>query len=191
MPTRLVQASMLLALAGAAAVQLAHADIYTWVDASGTINVSNLAPPEGVDVTRVTHESPSAARDEAARAAAAHQAEVQALEERVGQLENEVEFARRTAPPVDYRAVPAPPVIQYIVEPAPPVMPYALEPAPAPYAGCDPSWTDCGSWWMPGFYGASVVVLRPSSFRHFHPGSGGHRFAAQQPGRAPQLLRRG
>src|SRR5439155_26380625 len=38
--------------------QLAYADIYTWVDASGATNVSNLSPPEGVRVTRVTHENP-------------------------------------------------------------------------------------------------------------------------------------
>jgi hypothetical protein len=191
MPTRVLQAWLLVVLAGTAAVQLAHADIYTWVDGSGTINVSNLPPPEGVSVTKVTHESPSAPRDEVARAAA-HQAEVQALEDRVGQLENEVQFARlQAAPPADYRAIPAPPVIQYIVEPAPPVMQYAPNPAPPQYAGCDPTWTDCGSWWVPGFYAASVVFLRPANFRHFRPGSGGHHFMAQQPGRAAQVLRRG
>ena len=51
----LVRLSLPAALAGALCVQPAQADIYTWVDASGTINVSNLAPPDGVSVTRVVH----------------------------------------------------------------------------------------------------------------------------------------
>ena len=41
-------------LVGALGSQLARADIYTWVDTSGTVNVSNIAPPEGTRVTIVT-----------------------------------------------------------------------------------------------------------------------------------------
>ena len=32
--------------------------IYTWTDASGRINVSNLPPPDGARVSHVVHETP-------------------------------------------------------------------------------------------------------------------------------------
>jgi len=62
------------------------------VDASGGINVSNLAPPEGVRITNVIVASApkTMPRDDAAREAA-RDAKVQALAERVRQLENQVE----------------------------------------------------------------------------------------------------
>ena len=44
-------------LFGAFALPLAHADIYTWTDETGRVNLSNLTPPEGVKVTRVVQES--------------------------------------------------------------------------------------------------------------------------------------
>ena len=75
-------------LAGTFGLQPAHADLYTWVDASGGVNVSNLAPPEGVRITNVIPASPTATHD--AREAA-RDAEVQALTKRVRQLEDEVE----------------------------------------------------------------------------------------------------
>jgi hypothetical protein len=76
--------------------QFAQADIYTWVDASGATNVSNLSPPEGVRVTHVTHENPQpTARLDTARDAA-HDAEIQSLSERVRELQHEVELARPT-----------------------------------------------------------------------------------------------
>ena len=37
-------------LAAACALPRAHADIYTWTDESGRVNISNLAPPEGARV---------------------------------------------------------------------------------------------------------------------------------------------
>ena len=58
----LVRLSLPAALAGALCVQPAQADVYAWVDASGTINVSNLAPPDGVSVTHVVHTTTPAAR---------------------------------------------------------------------------------------------------------------------------------
>ena len=193
MLTRLLRASLPAILAGTFGLQLAHADIYTWVDASGTINVSNLAPPEGVRVTNIMRASaPAVTRDDAARNAA-RQAEVQALAERVRQLEDEVELATRQAPPqVDYRAIPAPPVVQYVVTP-PPVQ-YAVNVVnmtPPAYNGCDPAWMSCGSWWFPGIYPASVVVVRAPNFRRFPPVHGGHQFAVQQPLRPPGGFRRG
>ena len=190
MGTRLLRASLPVILAGTFGVQLAHADIYTWVDASGSINVSNLAPPDGVRVASVMHESApaTAARAEAAREAA-RQAEVQALAERVRQLED-IELAKGQAPPpVDYRAIPPPPVIQYVV--VPPPAQYAVNPAPPANTGCDPAWIDCGLWAIPGIYPTSVFLLRAPNFRHFHPGRGGHQIAVQPPMRAPGTLHRG
>jgi hypothetical protein len=49
--------------------QVAPTDIYTWVDARGTVNVSNLPPPENVRVTKVTHGSPQAVVHESLPAA--------------------------------------------------------------------------------------------------------------------------
>ena len=190
MGTSLLRMSLPAILAGTLGLQLAHADIYTWVDASGSINVSNVAPPEGVRVASITHASPpaTAARAAAAREAA-RQAEVQALAERVRQLEDDVELARHHAPPqVEYRAVPAPPVIQYAAVPSP--AQYAVNPAPPAYTGCDPAWIECGLWAIPGFYPTSVVVLVPN-FRRVHPGRGGHPFAVRPPRHAPGISRKG
>jgi hypothetical protein len=197
MGIRLLRASLPAILAGTFGLQLAHADIYTWVDASGSINVSNLAPPDGVRVASVLHESAPAiaARAEAAREAA-HLAEVQALAARVRQLED-IELGKSQAPPpADYRAIPLPPpaVIQYVV--VPPPAPYANPAPPAPAnVGCDPAWIDCGLWGIPGIYPTSVFLLRAPNFRPFHPGHhparGGHQFAVQPPMRAPGTLRRG
>ena len=88
MLTRLLRATLPVVLAGTFGLQPAHADLYTWVDASGGVNVSNLAPPEGVRITNVIPASPTATHD--AREAA-RDAEVQALTERVRQLEGEIE----------------------------------------------------------------------------------------------------
>jgi hypothetical protein len=190
MSTRLLRVSLPALLAGTFGLQLAHADIYTWVDPSGAINVSNLAPPDGVRVSSVMRSSApaTAARADAAREAA-RQAEVEALAQRVRELEDDVELARRQAPPpVEYRAIP-PPVIQYLV--VPPPAQYALNPALPTNTGCGPAWTDCGLWGIPGIYPTSVIVLRAPNFRHFHPGRGGHGFTVQPPMHAPGTFRRG
>jgi hypothetical protein len=185
MVTRLLRAALPAILAGTFGLQLAHADIYTWVDASGATNVSNLAPPEGARVTKILHASApvTVAREDAAREAA-RQAETQALAERVRQLEDEIDMARRQVPPpVEYRPLPAPPVIQYVVDPAPPLMQY-VNVAPPANTGCDPTWMGCGLWWVPGIYPASVFVLRAPNFRPVHPVRpvrGGHNFAVHQP----------
>lgn len=193
MLTRFFWASLPAIFAGTFGLQLAHADIYTWIDASGTINISNLAPPDGVRVTNIMPASApvTATRDDAARDAA-RQAEVQTLAERVRQLEDEVELARRQVPPNQYRAIPAPPVMQYVVDLAPPPVQYAVNEVnvtPPANIGCDPTW-NCGLWWFPGIYPASVVVPRAPNFRRFPPVHGGHHFAVQQPMRAPGSFRR-
>jgi hypothetical protein len=172
--------------------QLARADIYTWTDASGKINVSNLAPPEGARVTNVVRERAppaSAPRSDAPRTA--REAEVQALEERVRQLQDEVELARRRAPaPMDYRAIPQPPAVRYPVAFAPPAVQYADDAAPAVNPGCDATWAGCGFGWFPGVYPASVVVLHAPRFRRFHPSHGGHHMVARQAVRMPGGFRR-
>lgn len=193
MLTRALRVALRAVLASTFGLPLAHADIYTWVDASGSINISNLAPPEGVRVAKVMHESApaAAAREDAAREAA-RLAEVQALAERVRQLEDEVDFARRPMPPpMDYRAIAAPPVVQYFVIAAPPPVQYPVDVAPPASTGCDPTWMGCGLWWSPGFYPPSVVVVQAVNFRRVLPGRGGHHFAVQQPLRAPGGMRRG
>ena len=190
MLTRLLRIALPVALAGTFGLQRAHADIYTWVDASGSINVSNLAPPDGVRVTKVMHASAPTAAEEAARDAT-RQAETQALAERVRQLEDEIELARRQVPPpADYRPAPLPPVIQYIVNPAPALTQYAVIEAPPTNTGCDPIWLSCGFAWGPVFYPASVFVLRAPTFRHFQPARGRHDFGIQPPLVPPLVLPR-
>ncbi len=106
----LVRGALPAMLAGACALPLAHADIYTWTDDSGRVNVSNLTPPDGVTVTarrctrarprprrRAREPGPDALRD----------AEVRVLAERVRQLQDEVEIAKRQASAqVEYRPIP-------------------------------------------------------------------------------------
>ena len=122
----------------------------------------------------------------------AHDAQVQALLQRVGQLEDAVESAeRQAAPPMPYPYPPVPqaPVVQYIVNVAPPVSYEVSAPSPSPAAGCDPSWTDCGPGWMPGFYPtfypAGLVVLRPPYFSRPRPIQGGRQFATHLPANVP------
>jgi hypothetical protein len=170
-------------LAGACALPLAHADIYTWTDESGRVNVSNLAPPEGVKVTRVVQESlPRVAPPPRAEPEALREAEMRVLAERVRQLQDEVEAAKRQ--PIreaDYRMMP-PPVIQYIQAPqyvqAPPAQ-YTMAPPPA-VAGCGFGFDslDCVGWGM-GFYPANYIVLSSAPFRRGHPGRDDDRVVPQ------------
>lgn len=197
MLTRLLWTLLPAMLASAMIVQPAYADVYTWVDRSGSINVSNLAPPDGAHVTNVIHASPEeiAAREAAVREAA-RQAEVQALAERVRQLEGEVHLASLPPPPlVQYRAAPQPPMVQYIADPTPPAMQYNPYAAPAANYGCDASSIDCGSWgsygFYPGFYPASVILLRVPSFRRPQPHRDGNRYAVHQPMPMRGVMHRG
>src|SRR5207245_6989787 len=92
---RLHFATLLSTCALALGASLAHADIYTWTDASGRTNVSNLPPPEGARVSHVVHETPPpvAAPSDGAREAE-RQAQLRVLSERVQQLEAEAKVAR-------------------------------------------------------------------------------------------------
>jgi len=195
------------ALAFTLGCSLAHADIYTWIDKSGTINVSNLPPPDGVRVTKVMHESPKkvASSDSGGDPASP---DVQALSDRVRQLEQEVDLARRQPPPppppypvAPYPAVQAPPPVvqypsvQYQVVEMPPMQQYGgYGPSGGNgwNAGCDPSWwtADCVGWWAPGFYPSTIVVVNAPGFRRpfLHNGQfppHGGRFPMQKTGQAP------
>ena len=123
MLTPILRAVLSVLVAGTLGLQLAHADIYTWADASGSVNVSNLEPPQGARVISVTHTSPAdAARENAARDAA-RRAETLALEERVRQLESEAEARRQAPPPVVYAP---PPPAPYWTQPAPTAVQYVV-----------------------------------------------------------------
>ena len=163
MLTPILRAVLSVLVAGTLGLQLAHADIYTWADASGSVNVSNLEPPQGARVISVTHTSPAdAARENAARDAA-RRAETLALEERVRQLESEAEARRQAPPPVVYAP---PPPAPYWTQPAPTAVQYVVTMAPPAYnQTCDPGWLSCSGWFS-GFY-PSVVFVRAHDFRHF------------------------
>ena len=170
-----------------AALPLAHADVYTWVDRSGMVNVSNLLPPDGARVTNVTRETPQpqAAHYAAAREAA-RQAELQFLADRVRQLENEVEAVHRPVMPpvVEY----APVAIAYTG----PVS-YQFDLAPQAGGGCDPSWLGCGAGWGASFFPQSFIVAAPSFGRGFrgHPGHPGPPRLGLRPMHAAAAFRRG
>jgi hypothetical protein len=163
---------------------LAHASIYTWTDESGRVNISNLAPPEGVKVTRVVEETiPKVVAPRVEPPSEAlRDAEVRLLAERVRQLQDEVDNAKRPAPrDVEYRMIPAPPappVIQYIQ--APPVQYAAPQPA---YDTCGFGFDslDCGFGWGSGFYPANFIVLNSGPFRRGFPGRGDNAIGPRPP----------
>ena len=147
-----------------------YADVYTWTDANGKVNVSNLTPPDSANVSNVVHESPRPpAPPPASVPAAVPQPEIQFLAERVRQLEYEVEFARRQPPHP----------MQYAFMPPPPIMQYAPEPEPQPSYGCDPAWNGCWNGWANGWgfgsYPVGVVVLGSQDFHRPFAGRGFHR----------------
>jgi hypothetical protein len=147
----------------------ADADVYTWVDAKGNVNVSNLEPPEGARILGVTRENPAAkAQAEAAREAA-RQGEVKALAERVAELESKTEAAFNAPPPVAYPPpvpyAPPPPAPQYNVIVMPPEQPdYA-----SAYASYGCAWVGCYTAWPPLFYPAAVFFTNQRDHHHdFH-----------------------
>ena len=153
----------------------AQAAIYTWTDAAGRVNVSNVAPPEGTHVTSVVPERPPAAPGTSTADDAARRLEVQALADRVRQLEFEAQFVQPPPPVATYQA---PPVATYQMPPVqysefPPAYADANDP------GCNPAWAGCSNWWMPFGYPAIVVVQSP--FRHTRPIKGGHNMPIQRP----------
>jgi len=180
----LFRATLLMALVGMGASSAAHADVFTWVDKSGRVNVSNLDPPADAHVTSVVHINAPKVTPAAVDAAreARHRAEVTALAEQVRQLQDEVKAAQRPppAPQPRYRVVAAPPVSYAAGDWAPDASPYSYAAPPIAAAGCDPSWWGCAPYWGPGFP-TSVIVLRTPAFHHFASSRGHRAFAARPP----------
>ena len=178
MRTFLLKVALPAVLAITLDLQVAHADIFTWTDASGRINVSNLDPPAGVHVTSVLREKPVKPSDAVRREDLRH-AEVMALEERVRQLQDDVEAARQqavqqqVAPRVVYNAVTSPPAPSYA-----PQMAYSYAEPPGVQYGCDPSWAGCSLGWPQAFLTTTVVVRNPRLHR-FNAFKGGHRMASR------------
>jgi hypothetical protein len=202
------------------ATPLALADVYTWKDPAGRLNVSNVRPPEGVTIESVVHEDPPKVPPGAA--ARQHDADMQALNERVARLQDEVERAKEQAalPPVVYRPTPAPPPVQVNVNvmPAPAVAApanadYAPSYPPYPYAYsygypypgypglprdyCEPTVFGCPVYGLP--VGVVVLSAPHSHVKHFdrmrgpvRPGSmGAMPIDAPQAGMRPAMPSRG
>lgn len=183
---------------------IACADVYTWTDASGRLNVSNLAPPDGVRVDSIIREeAPKVTPAAAAAREAARNAQLQALNERVAQLQDEVDRAKQ-APPVVYHAAPPSPPVQVTVNvmPSPPAessapdyVGYPNGPLPGfpypgypglPYDYCEPTIFGCPAFGYP----AGIVVLsapHPHRFKH----SGGMHGRSAFPGMHPIPVRSG
>jgi len=168
-------------LGGASLVQPARADVFTWLDSAGRMNVSNVEPPEGARVKSVvrTKSRPKDAVSESAR-----QAEVAALERRVRELEDEADAARQQSTP------PPPPVVYQIFQAAPPpiasaqaIVSYDGASYPSGNYGCDPSWAGCALWWSPAFVTNSFIGRSPR-FHHFNGFNRGG-FASRPPMRSP------
>lgn len=188
MRIRLLAMSLVLLAIGIADSSPARADIYTWTDAGGNVNVSNVAPVGGIRVTSVLRTS---AAETAARDAARHDAEVQALADRVRQLEADAALAQRQPslpPQIEYRAaaaLPAPPIVQYIFSPGP----SAASASTSLNYGCDSAQQDCGLWQLREWYPTSVLIVRSPRPRHFQPVRGGHQISVQRPHMAGELRR--
>jgi hypothetical protein len=173
---RKLPAVMVAFIASAGAMTVAYADVYNWVDREGTVTASNLTPPEGVRVTKVVHTS---AKEKAA-VDAARAAQLQALSDRVRDLEQQVQSAKSGPPPdVAFPPMIAAPPMPYASNRMPAVQQYVVvEPPPSPPNGnpygCDPTWASCWS----SFYGPlvypGVVLVNGSGHRHHAHRGGGH-----------------
>jgi len=136
----------LIAAGAALAPSAATAEIYGWVDPSGSVTYSNLPPPKNARVIDVIEEAPPPSPQAQAAAEAAHQAEMRALNERVRQLEQELQLSR-------YDSAPPPPPYPGVAAPS-----YGPPPATASYGPCfDDEFFDCGWGGGPVFYAAGVV----------------------------------
>ncbi|HEV8500526.1 MAG TPA: DUF4124 domain-containing protein [Casimicrobiaceae bacterium] len=189
MVTRAIRAGILL-LAMLLAAPGARADIYTWVDASGTLNVSNLAPPSGVHVIDVVvHHDPPPVPPAPPNAAldAARDAELQALNARVEALRDEVDQAHRrlAAQADDWSATP--PAQEPVYDTGDPSG-YGYDTGAVTQAsvGCDPSWWGCAFGYPYGLYGYPVVIVAANA-RNVRRGHGVHPAPVRppHPGHAP------
>lgn len=160
---------------------IAHADIYTWTDAAGRVNVSNITPPEGARVTRVRRDI-SPKPDAPASRDNAQQPDVRALADRVRQLEQELDVAKSAPAPTPVPTPLAPPVVaiwNYVAPPVSPVADAGLY-AQSSYGACD---FNCGPAWASTMYPAGVAVVSAPALRRPHP----LRPAPRRPSSIPQL----
>ena len=133
------------AVVGVLAPSVANADIYAWVGPSGDVTYSNLPPPKNARVFAVIEETAPPTAQQQAALDAAHQAEMRALNDRVQQLEREMQQSRWQAEaPLPYPAGAAP------AYPPPPPPSYA--------SGCDYDFMDCDLLGPPVYYTAGVPL---------------------------------
>jgi hypothetical protein len=153
---RLLNTVAAVVLLGMLGVPVAHADVYTWVDAAGMLNVSNLQPPAGANVTSVVKSvAPKLAPDTSTPAQAAA---MQALSDRILQLQAQVADVQRPVVPTVVNNVyvtpqPAPVTVQYAQ------LGYTYDGPQQSSNACDPSFYSCGGGVYGGFYPASTVFL--------------------------------
>jgi hypothetical protein len=163
-----------------AVAALAQAEIYTWVDAKGQLNIGNLPPPDDARVTKVVHETPPHANpyNDAARDAA-QQAELDSLNQRVAQLQNQLAYAAQAPaqPPV---------IVVPVAQPMPVPVPYPVAAAAPQPASCDYGWNSCDGWWGPGFFPYVSYVYAPP-LRNRFPMRGGRGDHVAPRGPTPPL----
>jgi len=135
---------------------IGRAAIYTWTDANGVVNVSNLAPPDDARGVRVAPDLTAGG----ARPVPAPQAPVDVLAERVRELEAELQAARRATPAPAVAMIPAPPVATPVVLQT--IVVQAAAPAEPPgydmAAACSTGWAGCSGFWGTPFAAPFVVV---------------------------------
>ena len=148
-PAYLLRVALPVALACALGLPCASADVYAWIEASGTLVLSDVAAPPGARVIDVVADrAPAVSTRPSAPPTydAARQGEIEFLSERVRLLEREVELAGR--------------------QPAPAAT-YGTVPAQGMNGWCDPAWSYCGLGWGPAIYPGVIVVPRSTGFRGF------------------------
>lgn len=141
----------------------AHADVYAWIDASGTLVLSDLTPPPGARVVDVVADSAPAVSTRVTAPApyeAARQDEIEFLSERVRLLERTVELVGRQAVPATI---------------------YGTVPAQGMNGWCDSGWSYCGPGWGPAIYPGFIVAPSAPGFRGFARFHRGKPFAVPAP----------
>src|SRR5258708_20843353 len=167
-----VRAGALIGVLGGLVPSQAAAEIYGWVDASGSVTYSNLPPPKSARVVDVIPEIPPPSPQALAAGEAAHQSEMRALNDRVQQIERELQQARSAPPPY-----PVAPPASY-----PPPPSYGAPPSYAPTASyesaCDAAYYDCNLWDGPAYYTIGVPFWgfrgRDRDHDHDHDRDGFH-----------------
>ena len=174
---------------GALAPAVASAEIYGWVDPSGDVTYSNLPPPKNARVFDVIKETPPPSPEAQAAAEAAHRSQMDALNDKVHQLEREMQMQRQLA-----AAPPYPPPGPYSSGSSGYGPSYTGAYAPPDYGvGCDSDYYDCNLWDGPAYYSVGIAPWPlgfrrdRDDFRHhgrdhdrgFHRFPGGPHFGAR------------